>query len=342
LKKKKIRILFRTAGGAAPKKELGMGHIYRSLNLAENLKGNKIFFIIADYGQAEKIIRKKGYKEIIIFNKGISIKSDITKTLNFIKEKKIDLVIVDKYNVTKNYLSKIKKHTKIVLISDLTRVDYPVDLLINGFIGFKNEISTNKFDEKCLLGPKYQILNNKFSSRHYKKSKRDFDVLVTFGGFDEKNISLIILKAKAKFEKKIRLKIILGPATKQPKKMKYFLKKYQENVVVVNKTDDMCQEISNSKFGFCGGGITSYEFAAVGIPFAILCQTKHQLKTAKVWNKMGIAQNLGMAKNKTQKIVEKIINDIVKGKINKFTISSKVDGFGAKRVSREIIQLVSK
>ena len=37
------------------------------------------------------------------------------------------------------------------------------------------------------------------------------------------------------------------------------------------------------------------------IPFAIICQVKHQILTAKEWEKKGIAINLGMPNSRLDK-----------------------------------------
>ena len=48
--KNKIKILFRTSGGAAHGKQLGLGHIFRCINLAIELHNCEIFFLIEDFG----------------------------------------------------------------------------------------------------------------------------------------------------------------------------------------------------------------------------------------------------------------------------------------------------
>ncbi|HJM78915.1 MAG TPA: hypothetical protein QF656_00020, partial [Nitrosopumilus sp.] len=57
-------ILIRTAGGRAKEKGLGLGHIYRVINLAEELKNNKIYFSLEDFGGAKEILKKNGYDKI--------------------------------------------------------------------------------------------------------------------------------------------------------------------------------------------------------------------------------------------------------------------------------------
>ena len=99
-----MNILIRTSGGRAPKKELGLGHIYRSVNLAHFLKPNQIFFLVEDFGGSKKIINDFGYG-VFLLPKNIDVSSDIQKTISFIKRKKIDMVIVDRYKIKNTYLN---------------------------------------------------------------------------------------------------------------------------------------------------------------------------------------------------------------------------------------------
>ena len=49
IKRKSLNILIRTAGGKETNQELGLGHIYRSLNLGKELRPNKINFLLEDF-----------------------------------------------------------------------------------------------------------------------------------------------------------------------------------------------------------------------------------------------------------------------------------------------------
>ena len=78
--KKLPKILFRTSGGTAYGKELGMGHVYRSINLASHLKKSKIFFLIEDYGSVKQIISQRNFKQVFTLKKDISLKDDLIET----------------------------------------------------------------------------------------------------------------------------------------------------------------------------------------------------------------------------------------------------------------------
>jgi len=332
--------MFRASGGKAIKKQLGFGHVNRCLSLSKALRRSEIFFLIEDYGGVKRFIDNKKINTIYLKN-NISLSEDIQKTKKHILEHKIDILIVDKYNVKLKYLKNLKRICNVVVISDLKRIDFPVDLVINGFIGFNNIIKKNKYGIRCLLGPKFQILNERFEGK--SNSKKTVDLLMTFGGFDEKNIIEIVLKELIKSGKKIKTKVILGPSTKKSKNLQRILKKCNSYVTIQNVTSDMKSEISSAKFGLCSGGITTYEFAMLSVPFGIICQEHHQLTTAKEWQKLNIGFNLGLANSITGKKFEKFLGNIEKNEyVPKYKNKKIIDGLGYKRVANEILMLTKK
>jgi len=339
LKQKKLRILFRTSGGRAIKKQLGLGHINRCVSLAKVLKNCEIYFLIEDYGGVVEFIKRNKIKNIVELRKNIDVKSDIYETKTQIIGKNIDILIVDKYNIKLKYIRYLKKFVKIVVISDLKKVDFPADLVVNGFIGYANKRISNKFKTKCLLGPTFQILNKNFEEKKLFKKKM-YDLLVSVGGFDERNIIETFMNQLLKYKGKIKTKIILGPVTIKSQQIKKMERNFGENLTIVNQVSDMRKEISNARFGLCSGGITSYEFACLRVPFAIICQVRHQLITAKEWTRKNIAYNLGMVDKNTSKKIDILLNNI-SGNKSKNLLKQKliVDGLGSKRIAREIYKL---
>jgi len=327
------KILFRTSGGKILKKELGLGHIFRCINLANQLKFHQIQFLIEDYGSVFSLLQEYGFKKISHLVPEISVNADIKKTSEYVFKNNIELLIVDKYGLTNKYVKALKKITKVIVISDLKNISYDADLIVNGFIGYDNRIIFNKFNTKCLIGPKYQILNQQYEKKQNYKKK--YDLLITLGGFDANNLLEIILDKITRYKKSF--KIILGPATKKTSRLNKLEKKYK-NIKFINKTRNLKKEISCSSFGICAGGITTYEFATLNVPFAIVCQYKHQIITAKEWQKKKIAKNLGFITNDGKKIdtfLEQLFNNKILLKTTKL-----VDGFGTKRVANQILKIV--
>ncbi|MBS3926355.1 MAG: hypothetical protein KGZ34_06675 [Nitrosarchaeum sp.] len=335
MKTKTMKILFRVSGGKAPKKQLGFGHAYRSIHLAQNFKKNTLFFLLEDYGGLEKLFSNFGFDKIYQIKKEATLTNDLKKTLEIIHKEKIDVLIIDKFNTSLQYVRNLRKFVKVIVISDLNAIDFPADLVFNGFVGFRKKIQHNKFGTKCFLGPSYQIIDNRFSKR--QKIRKKYKLLVTFGGLDENNIASKFLQALENYDPEFPIKIILGPGA--PKLIK-IQKNFKSKITVLQETKNMYKEILSAEFGLCSGGITSYEFASLGVPFAIISQVRHQVKTAKEWEKLGVAYNLGFVNKMTYKKIENFLHLI---KSNSSLIRSKnskiVDGLGGRRIAKEIMNL---
>ena len=120
-----MKILFRTSGGSNPKNELGMGHIYRCINLSTQLKPHKIIFLIEDFGSVTKVLRKNNLRTIKLIP-GINDKEDVRKTIECIDKNQIDVLIIDKYGLTNNYVNAFPwVENSYPVLTD------PVELLLN-------------------------------------------------------------------------------------------------------------------------------------------------------------------------------------------------------------------
>jgi len=338
-KHRKLKILIRTSGGSAKKKELGFGHIFRSINLSKMISDNEIFFLIEDHGGVKSVLQKNKIRNSIFLPKNLNLNKDIMITKKILNEKKIDILIVDKYNINIKFFKGISNEVKIVYISDLKKIQFPVDLVINGFIGFKNKVSRNKYNAKCLIGPKYQIINEKFVLN--KLEKRPINLLVTFGGFDENGLIELVIKRWLNMKEKFKMKIILGPGTKESKFIQNNKKKYSKLLIIQKETTKMYSEMSKTKFGLCSGGITSYEFAIMNIPFGIICMTDHQRLTANEWQKKNVAKNLGVYNLRLAKKVDNFLKLILTDKLSLKKSRQIINQHGIKTIQKEIIKLVN-
>lgn len=339
--RKKLKILFKTAGGKAMNKELGLGHVYRIINLAKQMEFHEVYFLLEDYGGAKSIFKNNHFENIFILKEGINLKDDIIESKKLIEKLGCQILVIDKFGLNNNYLNSLRNFIKIVVISDLDYVDFKADLLVNGFIGFKNAEIKNRYDSRCLIGPKFQILNKKFEVKN--KIRKKYDLIASFGGYDEMHICDILLKSLEYYLPKIKAKIVIGNATKKTPIIRKFERKYSKYVSIVKTSKNFHKDIYQSKYGLCSGGITSYEYASSGIPFGIICQVKHQLKTAKIWEKKCTAQNLGLVGHHTSKKINIFLKHVINRELPyTYKKSNLVDGLGGKRVATEILKNLGK
>ena len=80
LKNKKLKILFRTAGGQTNGTELGTGHLFRCINLGKNLCKHEIHFLIDNYPSAKNLLNSNGFKKITILKNNSQVSHDINFT----------------------------------------------------------------------------------------------------------------------------------------------------------------------------------------------------------------------------------------------------------------------
>ena len=339
MEKGKIKILFRTGGGKEKNQQLGLGHIYRTMNLGGNFKKNNVYFLIEDFGGVKKILNENGFKKIQTMKKK-SLIADYNITKKAVVDNKIDVVVVDRYNIKPIYVKKLSKFVKTVIITDLKNIQYESALLVNGFVGFNSKKIINKFKTKCLVGPKYQILHKNFDSKLKEKPiTKKIKILITFGGSDEKQIIDKILHSLEKFVENIEFRIIIGPVANKSKKVMSMSKKYPQSIIVKKNVKNMYKEMSEVNFGICSGGMTTYEFASTDTPFVIICDEHHQKITASEWHNQKIGINLGMINEKTGSKITKIIDNILKNQIKLKKGAKLVDGGGSNRIANEILKI---
>ena len=82
-----MNILIRTGGGRAKNKELGLGHIFRTINLASHFKTKKINFLLEDYGGAKEEIINHGFKNIFLLKKEPPLENDLKQTMEWINSR---------------------------------------------------------------------------------------------------------------------------------------------------------------------------------------------------------------------------------------------------------------
>ena len=164
-------------------------------------------------------------------------------------------------------------------------------------------------------------------------------MLISFGGYDEKGIIDIILKIIPNFLDILKIKIILGPVAKKNTKLYNLQKKYSKNLHVKNSTKNMANEMKYTKYGLCTGGLTTYEFACMKVPIGIISDDYHQLETAKQWEKLGFAKNLGIVNKTSKEKITLFLQQIVQREFLSNNKKTAVDGKGSQRISNEILKM---
>jgi len=215
-------------------------------------------------------------------------------------------------------------------------------LLFNGSIvpQFHKYKKINK--TKFFVGPKFMILRDEFEKlrKNFSISKKiPKNLLITFGGSDDKNITKKLIPFLT--SKGYNLTAILGPSYSKKNPLTYSKKRYS-NLKIVNSVTNMASLISKHDLVISSSGISTYELACIGIPSILIPVDSYQQKTAKEMMNLGYGFNFGKWANNFKKL-EKTLNQLNDYEIRKSMSKNGrriVDGKGTSRVVKKLLNYI--
>ena len=328
--------------------QIGSGHLQRCLNLAEFLKNkHKVTFIFCDTPKLILKEIKKNFK-IIVFKDNKNILNNAKK---FFKKKDHNYLILDDYSVNYHWEKSISYYfSKVLVIGDHLDRKHHCDFYLNqNIIDSKSqEYISKKFSNiKCLLGPKYALLDKRYLKYSRKEKIRDSlkNIIISFGGSDRENLTAKVLDvlSQKKFNK-FNIKVAIG------KNYKYFddlIKKYKTNkkIIFYKGLNSLANINHNSDLSIGAGGITTWERLCLSLPSLVFQVSDNQKVTIDLLRAKRVIVYAGKEKNYNKSNFEKLIKLVIKNykKISQNMEYGKilVDGRGSMRVS-EILFPTSK
>ena len=298
LKKKDTRVAILTEAG----KKYGLGHINRCIALCHTFEKKNIhpeLIINSDQKKFEKPKVKK-FQFFDWLNNSTKLKKIVKNT---------DIVIIDSFVAKLKLYKLVYKLTKsLVCIDDNNRLAYPNGTVLNVSLNSNQINYPNNKKIKYLLGTKYTILRKEFWSINKKKIKKKAgSIMITFGGYDKKNMTLKVLKFLVKEFPAFTKNIIVGRWFKEYRSL---LKVADKNTVFIK--DPTAKKIKNlmltSDIAISAGGQTLYEMARIGIPTIGVAVAKNQLHNLNSWKKIGFLEyNKTYSNKKIFKSINKIL-----------------------------------
>ncbi len=190
----KTKVVFRADGNS----EIGLGHIIRSLALAEMLKEEfECVFAIQEpsealYKQIESICTK-----VIILPLCEAVDTDFMYELDKYLAGN-EIVVLDGYKFITTYQRRIKeKKCALVCIDDIHAYRFVADVVINHSGGLKEDDYFTSTYTECYLGPKYILVRPIFLKRAKRKRAESSiaKLFINMGGADPNNDLITVLDA---------------------------------------------------------------------------------------------------------------------------------------------------
>lgn len=277
------RIVFTVVGYP----EVGLGHAYRAVMIANELVVNELIFVCEE--RSELAV---SYIKSMNFNVVSCPDGALAKTVNDLQP---DLIINDILDTSETYMHSLNKlKSKVVNFEDLSSASLSADLVINALYPFQT--SSNK----VLSGHNYFCLRDEFlylPQREYTNEVKN--LLITFGGVDEGNLTKRTLDLISPYclESDITIYVITGPGYAHHASLEVYLNSFK-NIKIVKNTKRISDFMAMSDIAITSGGRTVLELAGVGVPPIVICQNERETKHTFACKENGVI-NLGYRKNVT-------------------------------------------
>ena len=314
----------------------GMGHIYRQINLANELKkqGWEISFYIPDFAPAIDLLTQAEFTSIV---------TDPESSVSEYLDSFFDFVILDMQDTTESLVSSVKTCTRyIASFEDLGAGRNHVDILIDSNLA-PSETKNLPSSTRGLLGPDYSVLHPDFAyyhaqSRHFGASSQA--ALVSMGATDPKNLTVPLTSFLLQEKHDLKLTVLIGHNANITPELNKLSNQFQL-LNVLDPVSNMAQILWEHDTVICSGGVTLHEAMAVGTPAFVVNQVAHQQTKARFVEKSGAAINLGIGTRYDIKKLREALN-FGKQKLESMSLQAKqlIDGQGVFRVIYAMNKLI--
>ncbi len=287
------KVVFRADGNAA----IGLGHVIRSLALAEMLKDEfYCVFAIQEPSEALRLQISSVCAEVITLLQQTD-KAVVVGELDPCLQGD-ELVILDGYKFDTAYQLHIKsKCSKLVCIDDIHAYHFVADLIINhGTIN--DRVYSREPCTRLLLGTRYSLLRPAFlqAIQNPASPVEENNVFLCFGGSDALNLTCSYVARIAAVENVDVIHVVVGSAFQHQDALLEIVAKNPVAKIHVHRNisaEALVQLIQQCKVAVVPGSTIAIECASIGI--AMLCgyYVDNQHDIVQMLESTGLAINVG-------------------------------------------------
>lgn len=321
-----IQALILTEGGQT----IGFGHVARCIALRDALRKCGIAAILVVRGDAS--IKKQFGSHIDSMTNWLNNQSELQHLMA-----NGHVVFVDSYLAPLHFYKTLSQRVPFVIyLDDYMRLPYPPGFILNGGAGAEKFRYSHK-NHKCFLGLKYALVRSEFQGVPYKKVRRNIrDVLVTFGGIARPDFLEKIIALLTSHFPKWRFHVVVSPARPRPRLKHPQIRLYSGMLQTLRSLMERCD------LAISGGGQTTNELSACGVPTVSIEFARNQRKNIRNWARLGYLRQVGPSHEVQtfHRLVRSLKAMSYADRCRRGRIGQKlVDGFGASRVATRIRDL---
>ncbi|WP_276496162.1 UDP-2,4-diacetamido-2,4,6-trideoxy-beta-L-altropyranose hydrolase [Pontibacter litorisediminis] len=287
----KSRIVFRADGNS----RIGLGHVVRSLALAQMLK-EEFRCVFAVQQPEESLLGQLQHvcEEVIVLEAQEINEQEATYLCGQVLRPS-DVVVLDGYRFDTAYQQVIKHHgCALVCIDDIHAYPFVADAVLNMAGGVEKEKYKAAPYTRLLLGPAYALLRPPFlkaASEERELPDEGLRLLLNLGGADPRNHTLRLaqeLHASQRFD---CIELVVGGAYRHLPELEGWLQG-KERVKLHQNLDaeGMCRLMRRCAVAVTSASGVAYEYAAVGGLLCVLQTADNQQGLYRFLTGTGVAR----------------------------------------------------
>ncbi len=315
----------------------GMGHIYQSLAMADELerRGDAVKFVVPDVPEGVAKLREWG-KEVYEIGHQLPDEEKVSRLGQLMAEWNIDIAIVDILESTPTLMRFMADRADLLVgLDDIGPGRTCADLLIN-VIHHPPRPNGARYCEINDLN--YVVLRPEFQLAHQKETKvteRVGKLLISQGGSDTLGGLVPLAEALSTLPADVEIHLLLGPAFRHVDPLAEVAKSSDRPFVFQRDVRDMAGLLQQMDLAITAGGKTLFELAALGVPFIVSIEEARELETADIVARNVLCENMGMRREVGEEQIAETVRRLLPDRERRLAMSRSgkeaVDGRGAWR-----------
>lgn len=314
------QIVFRTDAS----KNLGMGHVYRTLAVAQELARHDLVIVLSkDQELGQTFFAEYPFRVELVSNDAEFVK--------FVRANLTDLVILDRLNNDAEIVATLKQTAKVVTFEDLGSGAELADLLIsdlylNPAVSADHQLAGV---ENAILAPTFESLPRK------AKIEPEVDnVLLLFGGTDPSNLAVKSLDALQEIGFPGIVTVVRGLGAEPIDLAKYSLK-----LNPLSNVKNMPMVMVQADLALSSAGRTITELACLGVPTICMAQNSKELTHAHTTEANGVVM-LGLGNDVSEDTLGREIQGVITDFEKRKTLSANGLSATSTRSNTKVVQRI--
>ncbi len=325
---------------------MGTGHVMRCLALAQawrDFGGDCVFAMAESTAASEARIGDEKF-EFVSITASPGSPQDAAQLVQLGLARHASWIVVDGYQFDVEYQRKAKAAgLKLLVIDDTGHISaYVADMVLDQNAHAKENLYQNRETyTRLLLGSRYAMLRREFKAWrewHRKIAPDGRKVLVTIGGSDPDNLTLIAIRAlRLLAEDKLEATVVVGWSSPYADQIEAEIRGTSGSIRLLKNASNMPELMADADVAISGAGSTCWEMCALGLPAIVIDVAENQRPIAQELDRRGIAIHLGSSRDVTAEKMAAQLKTLLASREQRAAMSERgrnlVDGRGAERVA---------